>query len=239
MGPANSTADDQDIVRIAKEVIEELGISSFRPVSVSWTDELPWTLADSESTIPELTGIVKRNVPIGWCVFTWDRVLLPTGMKGKLDPEEWRPLLASSLIYESKLKTRRDLGVVLVSTPVIIDGLGWLELFAVSTPEAGIPALLFVLDFVGLFAAFFLMGFMAKWFSKRLRLRADTLATEHVGREALGRVLEKMEALGLADEYAGLRFNGFTFSSEIMSGRPTLAERIMNLKRNSRVVVEN
>ena len=57
------------------------------------------------------------------------------------------------------------------------------------------------------------MGFMAKWFSKRLRLRADTLATEHVGREALGRVLEKMEALGLADEYAGLRFNGFTFSS--------------------------
>ena len=121
--------------------------------------------------------------------------------------------MASSLIYESKLKTRRDLGVVLVSTPVIIDGLGWLELFAVSTPEAGIPALLFVLDFVGLFAAFFLMGFMAKWFSKRLRLRADTLATEHVGREALGRVLEKMEALGLADEYAGLRFNGFTFSS--------------------------
>ena len=80
---------------------------------------------------------------------------------------------------------------------------------------------------------------MAKWFSKRLRLRADTLATKHVGREALGRVLEKIKAVGLADENAGLKWNEYPRSSELMSGRPTLAERIESLNRNSRVVVEN
>jgi len=236
----SAAADEQAIVRIAREVIEQLGISSFRPVSVSWTNDVPWTLVDSEKTIPDLTGIVKRDVPIGWCVFTWDSVLLPTVMRGKLDPEEWRPLLASSLIYEEKLRIKRDLRAVLALTPVAIDALGWLWLFvAVSTLASFNFGLWLIIDFLGLFPALLLMGSLAKSFSKRLRLRADTLATELVGREALGSVLEKMKALGLVDEYAGLRWHGYPSSSEVMSGRPTLAERIMNLNRKSRLIVEH
>ena len=27
------------------------------------------------------------EVPVGWCVFTWDEVILPLEMKGKFDPD--------------------------------------------------------------------------------------------------------------------------------------------------------
>jgi len=224
-----SAADEQDILRITKELIEQLNISSFRPVSVSWAEDVPWTFVDSEKPMPEFAGSIKRDVPVGWCVFTWDRVILPAEMKGKLDPEEWRPLLASSLIYEAKLRIKRDLGFIFLSTPIVIDALGWWELFAVSTPASGIPVLLLILDIAGLFGALALSGLLVKRFSSRLRLEADTLATEHVGRETLERVLEKMKALGLVDQYAGLTWSGYPFSSELMNGRPTLTERITNL----------
>ena len=180
--------------------------------------------------MPEFAGSVKRDVPVGWCVFTWDTVILPTEMKGKLDPEEWRPLLASSLIYEAKLRIKRDLVFIFLSTPIIIDALGWWELFAGSTPSSGIPALLLILDIAGLFGALALTGLLVKRFSRRLRLRADALAVELVGREALAKVLEKIKAQGLADSYAGVTWGGgYPFSSELMNGRPTLTERITNL----------
>ena len=235
MDSSTSVADEQRILRIANELIEQLSISIFRPVSVSWDEYVQLTLHDSETILPEMAGSIKRDIPIGWCVFSWDRVLLPTAMRGKLDPEEWRPLLASSLIYEAKLRVKRYLGTILVSTPIIVDALGWWELFAVSTPASGIPALLLILDIAWLFPAFFLSGFLSKWFSRRLRLEADRLAAERVGRETLERVLEKMKALGLVDSYAGLTWRrGYPFSSELMNGRPTLTERIANLNWNSK-----
>ena len=228
----NSATDEQDILRIAQELIEQLDVSRFRPVTVSWAEDVPWTFIDSEKPMPELAGSVKRDVPVGWCVFTWDTVILPTGMKGKLDPEEWRPLLASSLIYEARLSLGRNLGFIFLSTPIMIDALGWWELFAVSTPASGIPGLLLILDIAGLFGALLLSGFLVKWFSRNLRLRADALAAELVGKETLERVLRKMRALGLVDSYAGLTWGrGYPFSSELMKGRPTLAERIANLNR--------
>ena len=235
MEAPNSATDEQDILTIAQELIEQLNISSFKPVSVSWAEDLPWTNVDSEKPVPELAGFVKRDVPVGWCVFTWDRVILSTEMKGKLGPEEWRPLLASSLIYEARLSLRRNIGFVFLSTPIIIDAVGWWELFAVSTPASGIPALLLIIDIAGLFGTLLLSGFLVKWFTRRLRLRADTLAAEHVGRETLERVLEKMKTLGLVDTYAGLTWGkGYPFSFELMNGRPTLAERITNLNRTSK-----
>ena len=103
-------------------------------------------------------------------------------------------------------------------------------MFAGSTPASGIPALLLILDIAGLFGALALTGLLVKRFSRRLRLRADALAVELVGREALAKVLEKIKAQGLADSYAGVTWGGgYPFSSELMNGRPTLTERITNL----------
>lgn len=231
MASQTTDADDQHILRIANEIIDTLHISIFRPNSVAWAEDLPITLVDTGTPVPELAGMVKRDVPVGWSVFTWDRVILNPQMKGKLSPAEWRPLLVSSLIYEARLRRRRDLATILAWTPFILDAIGWWLLFTIWSSESGIPALLAIMDSVGLIAAFLIGGLLSKWLSKRLRLEADTLASALVGREILNRVLEKIEGLGLVDEYAGsLWGTGYPFSGELMSGRPTLAERIRNLK---------
>jgi len=228
--------EEQDILRITKELIEQLNIRSFRPALVSWAEYVPSTMIDDpEKMFPEQVGVPKREIPIGWCVFTWDRVFLPTEMKGKLDPEDWRPLLASSLIYEEKLGIKRDLGLILLSTPIIIDALGWWELLAVSISTSSIPIVLLIIDIAGLIGALILIGFLVKRFSRRLRLTADTLAAKHVGRETFERVLEKMKTVGLIDPYAGVGWgSGNPFSPELMKGRPTLAERITNINQTSR-----
>lgn len=231
MDSQTTDADDQHILRIANEIIDDLKISIFRPNAVAWTEDLPITLADTDTPVPEMAGMVRRDVPVGWSVFTWDRVILNPQMKGKLSPAEWRPLLVSSLIYEARLRGRRDLATILAWTPFIIDGIGWWWLFAVWTSKPGIPALLAIADSIGLIAAFLVWGLLSRWLSKRLRLEADTLASALVGPEILKRVLEKMESLGLVDEYAGSLWGmGYPFSAELMSGRPTLAERIRNLE---------
>jgi len=190
------------------------------------------TLPDSEKTFPETAGMIKREVPNGWCVFTWDRIILPAEMKGKLDPADWRPLLASSLIYEEQLRNRRNLGLILLLTPVYVDAFGWWELLAVSIPASSIPVSLLLIDIAGLFAALALSGTLVTRFSRRLRLRADQRAAKHIGRETLERVLEEMKVLGLEDSYAGVGWNsGYLGSAEFMKGRPTLVERIENLNR--------
>jgi hypothetical protein len=214
--------EQQDILGISNELIEQLKIHSFRPASVFWTDYVPLTMPDSERIAPGAVP-VGSEVPIGWCLFTWDKVFLPLEMKGKLENEEWRPLLASSLIYEAKLRNKRYLGKMLVSTPLVIDAVGWLALLAVSNPDSGIPKLLLILDIVGLIVAIVVAGFLAQWVSRRLRLRADTLAAEHIGREVLQTVLEKMKAFGLVDSYAGIGWDD--------RGRPTLAARLTNLDK--------
>jgi len=232
-------AEEQDILKIAKELIGQLNIYSLKPISVSWATDVQVTLPDSEKTAPEFLGMIKREVPNGWCVFTWDRIILPVEMKGRLDPEDWRPLLASSLIYEEQLRNRRDLGFILLSTPVFVDAFGWWELLAVSIPASSIPVSLLLIDIAGLFAALALTGSLVMRFSRRLRLKADTLAAEHVGRETVERVLEKMKVLGLVDPYAGVGWNsGYLGSAEFMKGRPTLAERIRNLNRTLGTTIE-
>jgi len=81
-------ADDQHILRIANEIIDDLKISIFRPNSVVWTEDLPITLVDTDTPVPEMAGMVRRDVPVGWSVFTWDRVILNPQMKGRLSPGE-------------------------------------------------------------------------------------------------------------------------------------------------------
>lgn len=224
---SETNAEVADILRITKEVIEQLGITSFRPVRVSWTDFLwTYTYPDSDKLL-EVGPLVKREVPNGWVALTWDQLALPIEMKGKLDLEEWRPLITSSLIYEEKLRHKRYFAVVLILLPFILDVAGWWE-FTVASTTIGIRVSLFLLDIFGLIAGFALLAILPKSFSKRLRLQADVLAEEITQREALLHVLEKIWTLGLQD----LRL-GNPFSPEFFNGRPSLEERIANLKNQA------
>src|SRR6266436_9345863 len=91
---------DSQILQIVNLLIEQLQIRDFKPSRVSWEGYVIGGLGT-------YTGPRVRLAPPGLCLFTWDEVMLTGGLKGRLEPEEWRPLLASSLIYEAKLKPKK------------------------------------------------------------------------------------------------------------------------------------
>src|SRR6266566_3227111 len=76
-------AEDNEILRYAQELSREIRPGRSEPDEVTWDDDLP------------LDRVIVR----------YGEVKLPSGMKGRLTPEDWRPLLASSIIYNQSLHT--------------------------------------------------------------------------------------------------------------------------------------
>jgi Zn-dependent protease with chaperone function len=136
--------------------------------------------------------------------------MLTGGLKGRLEPEEWRPLLASSLIYEAKLKLKKTLGIVATAVASIILGLAVITLFALLDPKG---AVYFVIPA-------FLGSVVWLLFGIPFRFEADRLATQLVGKEPLIHVLEKINGMELEDKDVGGR----------LARRPSLEERIENLR---------
>src|SRR3989442_2625658 len=57
-------------------------------------------------------GPVFSSVPSDHPVFREDTLMLAPTMQSRLEPEEWRLILASSLIYYAQLATRKSLGIL-------------------------------------------------------------------------------------------------------------------------------
>jgi hypothetical protein len=73
--------EDNEILRDAQELSREIRPGKPEPDELTWDDGLP------------LDRVVVR----------YGEVTLPGGMRGKLTPETWRPLIASSIIYNQSL----------------------------------------------------------------------------------------------------------------------------------------
>src|SRR5712692_4515239 len=95
--------EDQRIVDIARELCQRLGITKINPRIVSWREK---------------QGLVR--VPPDQVLFTMDNILLPKSLMGKLEPEEWKPLLASSLIYHWKSQSKVALGMIVRTIPIVV-----------------------------------------------------------------------------------------------------------------------
>src|SRR3989442_12292561 len=72
--------EDQRIVEYARELCGQLNKTKLDPRTVSWVDRLPITRI-----------VIFRSV-----------IMLPRKLMGKLSSEEWKPLLASSIVYNDQ-----------------------------------------------------------------------------------------------------------------------------------------
>src|SRR5437879_9880841 len=83
---------------VVNELCERLGIT-WVPRKIVWTDtyESGWTKNGP--------GLV--DVPSDHPVIREDKVMLAESMKGKLGLEEWRTLLACSIIYYRRLDSKK------------------------------------------------------------------------------------------------------------------------------------
>ena len=140
-------------------------------------------------------GRSTRSVPSDWCMFLRNSMILPARMMGKLSVEEWRPLIASSLVFDKKIKrSMRGTTFLLTGLPLIVS-LGGTITVAILLQMSWIiflyPAFLFPLAILG--------GRRYNADLKRARLEADSQTSAVVGKDPLLQVLKKIDMVGLDD----------------------------------------
>src|SRR2546426_8621401 len=92
------------ILEVARDLCRTLSVSP-APEIVSWQDEYNTFV----SRFSRSGG--GRPVTPDFPVIDKNRILLKPLMQGTLEPEEWRPLLASSLIFYRQLRRQNHRGV--------------------------------------------------------------------------------------------------------------------------------
>jgi hypothetical protein len=207
-----TSPDDPKLLEVAGSLGQQLDISGFDIRDIRWMEWIP-------------AGRTARPVPSDWCSFLRHSLVMPARMMGKLTVEEWRPLIASSIMFEKKIK-RKLRGRALLSTgvPVIV---------SLAIPIA-IGILLqmpwiFSLYLVFVLPLTFLGGRSYSRNLKKARLEADIETSAVIGKDSLLDLLKKIDTMGLDD------------IDRIKSGRggrrfaslPSITERIENLQNAS------
>jgi hypothetical protein len=198
---------DEDITLLS--IIEDI----CRTLDIKWVPKrISWI--DSYQSGYTRSGPVISDVPSDHPVFREDTLMIAPSMRGRLEPGEWRPILASSLIYYAQFATRKSLGVLaricLVLAPVL---LAFIALLLTVGPNSPGPYLL--LGIIGPVAAI-IGGFL--WVSSYLRqtwLSADRKASNYVGPQVMLATLEKIQGFKI-HEIEGGRSND----------KPSLSQRI-------------
>ena len=164
--------EDNEILRYAQELFRQIQPGKREPDTVSWDEGLP------------LDRVVVR----------YGEVKLPSRMRGKLRPGDWRPLIASSIIYNQSLYRgqRRGFIVRLVlplgvgEVPLIF---ALLQIFHMRSEQATIELILVIAGWI-LFASAVLSLYI-HWLWRGLFYAADRRAAEIVGTAAILESLRK------------------------------------------------
>lgn len=172
---------------------------------VFWVDRLAWSKISSDE-----------------CRFGADGVLCPDRMKGRLEPEEWKPIMASSLVFRKILVKDMPASYLLAIPGVLV-----LTLIGagISTFLGNYEDLFFLL-FLLLVDVPILWNAIARAHRKR-RLEADVVVAGVLGKDEFLNVLSKIEGFGLDDVVKRTERRGI---GRHFSGKPSLPERIASLR---------
>jgi len=176
---------------------------------------------------PEPDAVSSTNgLPADFVIVLYGEIILPAQMVGRLTPEEWRPLVASSIIFQETIIRRRN----------------WAALPLIALPLAGAVALILVLVGVldprrsnglleitltgAVFAAtlVLMLPYLNRW-SQGGRLKADREAARIVGKDSMLQSLARIRDLA-QEANTQRRIRGYGFA-------PSLNQRIAKLQRES------
>jgi len=166
-------------------------------------------------------GRSTRTVPSDWCSFLRHSMVMPARMMGKLTVEEWRPLIASSILFEKRMKRKlRGKAFLLTALPVIL---------ALAVPIAAAivfhAALLILLYPVLVLPLAYLGSRSYSSDLKKARLEADSQASAVIGKNQLLDILKEIDMMGL-DDIDRLKTGR---GGRRLAGLPSITERIQNL----------
>ncbi len=197
-------AYDSQIIKEADDICGVLGLKS-QITQLQWVDRVTRSKVNSDE-----------------CRFALGLAAFPDRMNGRLDPKEWRPLIASTLIYR-KIIARNPPGSIVVSIAalfVLLVGGAGILLAIFGSAAGGLPFFLYIVFVGGPFLAN-----RTTQGAKNQRLQADLETARIFGKEELLSVLRKIDGMGLPDVIKTEK-RGF---SRHFSSKPGVAERIRNL----------
>jgi hypothetical protein len=197
--------------------------------------ELAGTLGIARDPLRGIIWVAFMANALDWPAFSLHGELaLRPELRGKLSPVEWRPLLASSLVFETRFRGRERLLRVYFLSSFAISIVSTILFFILITryllPSgpvyastgrglAGLLTLFF-------FAVFFLLIALPAPYFRRLRLKADQIAIEQFGTQSdLLTALKKIQGMSIR---SGGRIGRLT------TMEPTISRRLQNLTRWNR-----
>jgi Zn-dependent protease with chaperone function len=198
-GSERKAPEEDSILQATREIGQHLGIPQSRFQRVLWIKHFRSDL----------------------CGFRGDTVFLSRSMIGKLEPEEWKPLLASYLIHK---KTRRQ---GLLPTALIVAAEYLVLLFAGVVLIArvfGQNGALLALGYSLVMTPIFLTNRSTQDTKKR-KLKADIEATKIIEREKFLQTLRKIDSFKLRDVERAKKSGLMSH----FSTRPSITARISNL----------
>ncbi len=207
-----TSPDDPSLLEMASSFGQQLGLPGLNLRDIRWMEWIP-------------AGRSTRSVPSDWCTFLRHSMIMPARMMGKLTVEDWRPIIASSLVFEKKVKrSMRGTTFLLTGLPLIVS-LGGTITAAILLQMSWIiflyPALLFPLAIIG--------GRRYNSDLKKARLEADAQTSAVIGKDPLLQVLKKIDTMGL-DDIDRLKSGR---GGRRLANLPSITERIENLQRVS------
>ena len=177
------------------------------------------------------------EMPLDECLLLKSQIMLPAPMRSKLEPDEWKPIIASTLIQSKKLRKKMVervlLGLVIL---VAISALLFLTLPSllptlVTSCRSGTcgtaPLGYYIAVYVGTSLPFIGTPILGILFARKLKMNADRQAADLVGTSNFLLVLNKIGNVAGGQVQARKRLGG------PLSPFPTLGSRIVNLQTYS------
>lgn len=201
---------DSSILDLTRELAVQLSLSDPGLEEVVWKNIVG-------------TGRGARELSSDRCEFWSRKLVLPARMEDLLSVDEWRPIIASALVYRNlySTSTRKRAPYLLVP---LISFIALAVVLAFLTRTLVYSALLFF--------AYFLVIIPVLRSNTRLNyqtsLEADRKAASVVGKEAFLGVLHKIDSLKLADVEKAKK-PGFD-RRRAVNPTPNIADRIANLE---------
>jgi hypothetical protein len=203
---ASHSPDDENILKYTAELFRQLGITKPEPDIVTWDDDIRPDLA-----------VVK-----------FGEVRRPRSLMGRLTAEDWRPLLAASILYNYVLS--RDKNRTSLIHLVLPVGLGEIPLiFALLVilrlPDHSLSSeLLWATVALWAIYSLSLLTLYTKWLWRDLSYTADRRTADTIGKEMLLSALAKYGETISATGYPRKRLHL----------RPTVGQRIERLQKDLR-----
>ena len=192
-GNLSAASDSRDgrIIEIIEELSRQLAFAK-SPGRLAWADSVSM-------------GRSWRTVPSDECFVRGKKLYLAKRMHDKLEPEEWRPILASSLILkwrlEGSVKRTILIRIVLPLFLLFAFSTSLLVVFGLSSSDqitAG-QRWIFGFNFATLLALVIIPGFSYGSYYQEAKLVADRQAADLVGRQAFLDALRKIDMMGWRD----------------------------------------